>query len=201
MHDAPELNAFFQTWFPDALALMPTLEQDFFENPTGSLVTVKCYPWAHGNSFLIGDAAHAIIPFYGQGMNCGFEDCSVLDALMEAHNGDWHGIMAEYQAQRKPDTDAIADLARLNFIEMRDLVADPKFQLGKKIAAKVSERYPDHFLPVYSMVSFSDIPYREALQEYKRQESAMSEILGMPEVEAKWDHEYFDRIAAMLNKK
>ncbi|MBC8172496.1 MAG: FAD-dependent monooxygenase [Chitinophagales bacterium] len=196
-----DLDHFFEQYFPDAKNMMPTLHDDFFSNPTGSLVTVKCFPWVNGNSFLIGDAAHAIIPFYGQGMNCGFEDCTVLNELIGEHEHDWNKILTGYQAARKPNSDAIADLAKYNFIEMRDLVADPAFQLKKKIAARISELYPDRFTPVYTMVSFSHMPYAEALQEYKRQNAVLDEILKMPQIEEKWYTEYLNEIAALLIKK
>lgn len=196
-----DLTEFFNTYFPDAKKLMPHLMQDFFQNPTGSLVTVKCFPWVNGNSFLIGDAAHAIIPFYGQGMNCGFEDCTVLNEMIDEHAHNWDKILSAYQASRKINTDAIADLAKLNFIEMRDLVADADFQFKKKIASAVSEKHPQEFTPVYSMVSFSHQPYREALSEYKRQDDVLNEILLMPEVETKWQTEYFKTISQKLIKK
>jgi kynurenine 3-monooxygenase len=193
-----QLDTFFEQYFPDAKKLMPTLHHDFFQNPTGSLVTIKCFPWVNGNSFLIGDAAHAIIPFYGQGMNCGFEDCSVLDALIDKHDHDWKTILPAYQQARKENADAIADLAKLNFIEMRDLVADARFQLKKKIAAKVAEKYADKFMPVYSMVSFSNQPYSEALREYQRQDAVLDAALALPDIESKWDGEYFEDIAQKL---
>ena len=119
-----KVKAFFEKTFTDAVPMLPTLEDDFFANPTSSLVTVKCYPWIREDKFaLIGDAAHAIVPFFGQGMNCGFEDCSVLNSLMEKHE-EWSTILSEYQRLRKPDGDAIAELALNNFIEMRDKVAE-----------------------------------------------------------------------------
>ncbi|MFI5171203.1 MAG: FAD-dependent oxidoreductase [Chitinophagales bacterium] len=189
---------FFNQYFPDAVQLMPTLVHDYFNNPVGSLMTVKCFPWLNGNSFLIGDAAHAIIPFYGQGMNCGFEDCTVLNELLNEFNDDWAATINAFQNKRKPDTDAISDLAKLNFIEMRDLVADPDFQFRKKIAAKVSEVYPGKFIPVYSMVSFSHLPYHEALKEYKRQEEILSSVIKMPGIKEKWDNEYLPAIAEKL---
>src|SRR5260221_12511374 len=108
----------------------------FMSTPASSLVTVKCFPWAKNKTLLIGDAAHAIVPFYGQGMNAGFEDCRVLNQLLD-HTNDWPGLFNEFQKLRKPDTDAIAQLALDNFIEMRDLVGDPKFLLRKKIEAKL----------------------------------------------------------------
>lgn len=196
-----DVTEFFNTYFPDAIKLMPSLVHDFFQNPTGSLVTVKCFPWVNGNSFLIGDAAHAIIPFYGQGMNCGFEDCTVLNEMIDEHAHNWDKIPAAYQASRKINTDAIADLAKLNFIEMRDLVADADFQFKKKIASAVSEKHPHEFVPVYSMVSFSHLPYSEALSEYKRQDDVLSEILLMPDVETKWHADYFETISQKLIKK
>lgn len=122
---------------------MPTLEEDFFSNPTSSLVTVKCYPWVKEDRFaLIGDAAHAIVPFFGQGMNCGFEDCSVLNGLVDKHQENWQAILSEYQALRKPDADAIADLALNNFVEMRDKVADPQFLLQKKLKRPSAKNIP-----------------------------------------------------------
>ena len=193
-----QLQHFFETYFPDVIPLMPTYKQDYFQNPTGSLMTVKCFPWINGNTLLIGDAAHAIIPFYGQGMNCGFEDCSAMDTLIDDFNHDWSKILPAFQLNRKPNSDAIADLAKLNFIEMRDLVADPDFQFKKKIAAKVNEKYPGKFLPVYSMVSFSNKPYSDALKEYKRQNTILDKVLTLPDIKTKWETEYFVEIAGML---
>ncbi len=148
-----QVKQFFIEEFPDAVPLMPTLVEDFFSNPTSSLVTVKCSPWTFDDRIaLIGDAAHAIVPFYGQGMNCGFEDCVVLDGLIEKHKENWPEILKEYQALRKPDGDAIADLAIANFTEMRDKTADPKFLLQKKIEARFSQKYPKKWIPIYSRV-------------------------------------------------
>ncbi|HNE44936.1 MAG TPA: NAD(P)/FAD-dependent oxidoreductase [Chitinophagales bacterium] len=196
-----DLDAFFDTYFPDVKSLIPDLHHDFFANPTGLLMIVKCFPWSHGNTMLIGDAAHAIIPFYGQGMNCGFEDCTVLDTLIEEFNHDWSKIMPAYERLRKPNSDAIADLAKLNFIEMRDLVADADFQFKKRIAAKVSALHPDRFIPVYSMVSFSHLPYKDALSEYHRQDAVLTEILGWPEIENRWETDYLPQIAERLFNK
>ena len=186
-----KVRSFFKKTFTDAEQLMPTLEEDFFHNPTSSLVTVKCYPWVRNDKFaLIGDAAHAIVPFFGQGMNCGFEDCSVLNGLIDKHNEDWSAILPEYQALRKPDADAIADLALNNFVEMRDKVADPKFLLQKKIEAAFSKKYPDKWIPAYSQVTFSPhIRYCDALVNGKRQEAIMQEIMAMPGIETKWESE------------
>ncbi|MCW5910245.1 MAG: FAD-dependent monooxygenase, partial [Cyclobacteriaceae bacterium] len=126
-----EVEIFFKETFPDAQCLMPTLLKDFKSNPTSSLVTVKCYPWVRNKTLLIGDAAHGIVPFYGQGMNAGFEDCRILNDLLNQHRDNWDIALPEFQKLRKPDTDAIAQLALDNFIEMRDLVADADFLLRK----------------------------------------------------------------------
>ncbi len=185
---------FFERFFPDAVPLMPTLLEDFRRNPTSSLVTTRCYPWHwQGRILLIGDAAHAIVPFYGQGMNAGFEDCTLLDQMYDAYEGDWSRILPAFSAQRKKDGDAILELAMRNFVEMRDLVADPKFLLRKKIAARLHERYPE-FLPVYSMVSFSNIPYHVALREDDLQNELFERILALPDIEQKWDSEEVEAI-------
>ena len=193
LKNADDVKSFFQRNFPDALAFMPTLTNDFFNNPTSSLVTVKCYPWIREDKFaLIGDAAHAIVPFFGQGMNAGFEDCRVLDELIDKHDHDWVRILSEYQDSRKPDTDAIAELAINNFTEMRDRTADPKFLLQKKIEAKLHELYPSQWIPAYSQVTFSpQIRYSEALRNSQKQEEIMKEVMKENGIESKWDNESF----------
>ncbi len=184
--DADVLN-FFSTYFPDTLALMPGLLTDFQQNPTSSLVTVKCKPWQWQNRILlIGDAAHAIVPFYGQGMNAGFEDCTILDALYEQYSGDWAQIIPAFAQQRQPDADAIAELAQRNFVEMRDLVADPRFILRKKMAAQLHARHPE-FLPVYSMVTFSTTPYHLALREDEAQSQFFDQVLDLENIEENWE--------------
>lgn len=191
-----KVKGFFEKTFTDAVPLMPALTEDFFNNPTSSLVTVKCYPWIREDKFaLIGDAAHAIVPFFGQGMNCGFEDCSVLNGLIEKHNDNWSAILPEYQFVRKPDGDAIADLALNNFVEMRDKVADPKFLLQKKIEAAFSKKYPDKWIPLYSQVTFSpQIRYSEALVNGQRQEAIMQQVMALPEIENKWQGEEIENM-------
>jgi kynurenine 3-monooxygenase len=187
---------FFKETFPDALQLMPALVQDFFHNPTSSLVTVKCFPWIRDDKFaLIGDAAHAIVPFYGQGMNCGFEDCRILNEFMDKHNDDWKTILRKYQIQRKPDADAIADLAVENFIEMRERTADPKFLLQKKIEARLHEKYPEKWIPAYTQVTFSPgIRYSDALKRSSHQEKIMQQIMRMPDIEKKWESEEIEQL-------
>lgn len=191
-----KVRTFFNETFADASAMMPTLEEDFMNNPTSSLVTVKCFPWVKEGKFaLIGDAAHAIVPFFGQGMNCGFEDCSVLNSLIDKHDANWEMIFPEYQQLRKPDGDAIADLAINNFVEMRDKIADPQFLLQKKIEGRFSSKYPDKWTPAYSQVTFSPhIRYSEALQNGMRQEKLMSEIMAMPNIDTMWDSEEVEKM-------
>ena len=196
-----KVKDFFQRTFPDAVPLMKDYVHEFFTNPTSSLVTVKCFPWIREDKFaLIGDAAHAIVPFFGQGMNCGFEDCRVLDELVEKYNGDWETILQQYQALRKPDGDAIADLAVNNFTEMRERTADPKFLLQKKIEARLHEKYPDKWIPAYSQVTFSpQIRYSEALQRGQKQEAIMQEVMGRKDIEMNWDNdELLDAIINMV---
>jgi len=190
-----KVKSFFSTTFADAVSWMPNLEDDFFNNPTSSLVTVKCFPWIRDDRFaLIGDAAHAIVPFFGQGMNCGFEDCSVLNDLIDKHNDDWIAILQEYQELRKPDADAIAELALNNFIEMRDKVADPRFLLQKKIEARLYEKYPDKWIPTYSQVTFSPhIRYSEAYRNSMRQEVIMQQIMVRPDIEKIWQSEELEK--------
>ncbi|MFT3981538.1 MAG: NAD(P)/FAD-dependent oxidoreductase [Ferruginibacter sp.] len=191
-----KVNAFFESNFADAVAMMPGLAEDFTNNPTSSLVTVKCFPWVRNDAFaLIGDAAHAIVPFFGQGMNAGFEDCSVLNGLITKHADDWNKILPEYEELRKPDADAIADLALNNFVEMRDKVADPKFLLQKKIEGRFSAKYPSKWIPAYSMVTFSpQIRYSEALQKGNAQQKIMDEIMSINNIDASWDSEETEQL-------
>jgi kynurenine 3-monooxygenase len=201
--DKEKVKAFFEEQFADAVPLMPTLLEDFFNNPTSSLVTVKCHPWIKNNRFaLIGDAAHAIVPFFGQGMNCGFEDCSVLNSLITQYEHRWDEIFPAYQHLRKPDGDAIADLALQNFIEMRDLVADKQFLLRKKIEAAFHDKHPDKWIPAYSMVTFSPhIRYSEALSRGKRQEKIMDEVMTMQDIEYKFSSpEVEEKILSLLER-
>ena len=184
-----KVTTFFKKTFPDIIPLIPDLNKQFFHNPVSSLVTVKCFPWIREDKFaLIGDAAHAIVPFFGQGMNCGFEDCRILDELIKQNDDDWETILQQYQTLRKPDGDAIADLAINNFTEMREKTADPKFLLQKKIEARLHEKYPDKWIPAYSQVAFSpQIRYSEALQRGKKQEAIMQEVMDLPGIEQIWE--------------
>ena len=183
-----DAEAFFNDKFKDAVPHLPNLKKEFFENPTSSLITVRCDPWVKGNTALIGDSAHAIVPFYGQGMNSGFEDCYVFDQLLEKHGDINDALLAEYQELRIPDGNAIADLALYNFIEMRDKVADDKFLLQKKIEKKLNELYPEKWVPLYSMVTFSDYRYSEAIAKGDKQQVIMNEVLARPGIEENWEN-------------
>ena len=185
-----KVKQFFATNFADVVPLMPDYVNEFFTNPTSSLVTVKCFPWVREDKFaLIGDAAHALVPFFGQGMNCGFEDCRILDELIEKNGNDWTKILQEYQTLRKPDADAIADMAVYNFTEMRDRTADPKFLLQKKIEARLHETYPNKWIPAYSQVTFSPhIRYSDALARGNMQEEIMKEVMTIEKIEDNWDN-------------
>lgn len=188
--DTPEKGVeFFKKVFPDTIPLMPDLYNEFKNNPAASLVTVRCTPWHYKDKLLlIGDAAHAIVPFYGQGMNCGFEDCVVLDQLIDQLDSDWPKVFAEFSRIRKPDGDAVAELALNNFIEMRDRVGKPEFLLQKKIEGWFSEKHPDKWIPLYTMVTFSpEIRYSTALGSGKRQEAIMQQVLAMPDIANRWN--------------
>jgi kynurenine 3-monooxygenase len=139
-------------------------------------------------AILIGDAAHAVVPFYGQGMNAGFEDCVVLDALLDEYSGNWPGLLDAYQRSRKPDADAIAELALQNFVEMRDKVADPGFLLRKKIEAHLHRQHPGLWTPLYTMIAFTNTPYAEALAMGRQQEAIMDRIMALPHIESTWQH-------------
>ena len=165
-----DVRRFFETTFPDAVPRMPTLLEDFFANPTSSLVTVRCRPWHQGKVVLLGDAAHAVVPFYGQGANASFEDCVVLAASLERHAPHWPAAFAAYEEVRKRHADALADLAIGNFIEMRDKVASRAFLLRKKTEKLLHRALPWWYVPLYSMVSFSRTPYADAVDKAARQD-------------------------------
>ena len=180
-----EVVEFFRARFPDAVPLMPGLAENFFANPTGAMVTIQCSPWhAEGRVLLLGDAAHAIVPFFGQGINCGFEDCTQLLELIGQHSGDWARIFAEFEKRRKVNTDAIADLALENFVEMRDRVGDARFLFRKKVELALEAKLPKVFVPKYSMVTFHRIPYATALERGRVQDRILTELCeGIERVE------------------
>jgi kynurenine 3-monooxygenase len=176
--DSPErVLSFFQASFPDVVPLMPQLAEKFFANPTGSMVTIKCSPWNHeGKALLLGDAAHAIVPFFGQGLNCSFEDCTFLLELLDKHGPQWLKVFRDFEQVRKINTDAIADLAVENFIEMRDRVADPCFLFKKTVELALEARFPGLFIPKYAMVTFHRIPYSVAAARGKIQDRILAEL-------------------------
>ncbi len=177
LNNGERADKFFKKQFPDANEMIPEFKRDFFSNPTGTLMTVKCYPWVIEDKVaLLGDSCHAIVPFFGQGMNAAFEDCTCLNECIDKYGTDWKKVFNEFQELRKINSDAIADLAQENFIEMRDLVSDKDFLLRKKIETELYKRYPDTFIPKYSMVTFSRIPYSVALQRGRIQEGILKEL-------------------------
>ena len=202
LKDKETLEQFFATHFPSTVDVIPNLVEDFFKNPTSTLVTMKCFPWTFQDKVaLIGDACHAIVPFYGHGMNAGFEDITILNQMMEQYGDDWTTIFKEYEKSRKPNADAIAELSYRNFLEMSSKTADDKFHLQKKIEKRFSEKYPDKWLPLYSRVTFSYRPYSEALAIGDRQKAIMDEVMRMEGIENNWDKPIVDaRILELLEQ-
>jgi kynurenine 3-monooxygenase len=196
-----DVDRFFKETFPDFYEICPNLIESWHDHPLSSLAIVRCYPWTNGKFALMGDAAHATVPFYGQGMNGGFEDCTVMASLMEKHNEDWPAVFAEYQKQRKPDGDALQDLSVHNYYVMRDYVADPQFLLQKKIEARFNEMYPNKWLPLYSQVSFSNIRYSDAWNAGMHQDAIMKKVMDRPDIASVWDSkEVEEHILELLEK-
>jgi kynurenine 3-monooxygenase len=174
-----DLKELFKTSFPDAVPLLPNLVADFFGRPEASMITVRCFPWTFEDKvLLIGDAAHAIVPSYGQGANSGFEDCSVLSDCIVDSGGDWRRAFARFEAQRKPNADAIGDLALQHFHELRDLVGDHEFQLRKKVERRLNELYPDRYIPLYNLISFTRVTYVEALKREREQRTLLDRLMA-----------------------
>lgn len=199
-----DVETFFNNKFPDAVEIMPNLLEDFFKNPTSYLVTVKCFPWTYKDKVaLIGDASHAIVPFYGHGMNAGFEDVTILDQMMKKYGDDWLSIFKAYERERKPNADAIAELSFRNFMEMSSDTADESFLLRKKIEKHFSAKHPDLWLPLYSMVTFSDDKtYDEALKVGDQQKVIMDEIMQLDGIEKIWNSEVVEnKILELLKFK
>lgn len=171
------VTSFFEANFPDALALMPELAKEFAENPTGNLGTIKCYPWhLDGKALLLGDAAHAVVPFYGQGMNASFEDCRILNELIDRHETNWQQVFSAFSNARKINADAIADMAVENFYEMRDAVTDPVFQRKRALEMRLEQEFPGYFSK-YSLVTFrEDIPYSEAMRRGNAQDALLMKL-------------------------
>jgi len=192
------VTSFFETYFPDTLSMMPNLVDDFLNNPTGNLATMRCYPWVKNNVALMGDSAHAIVPFYGQGMNCSFEDCVVLDQCIDEFNGDWTKILDAYQKSRKPNADAIASLALQNFIEMRDLVGSPEFLHKKHIEHDLVVLYPDKFKSQYERTTFSNENYLDALNWGAKNDALLEHIISEKLEDKVNDAQFMDQLFAKM---
>jgi len=188
LNSKEDVENYFARTFPDFTDLVPNLYEQWNMNPTSSLGIVRTYPWhIKDTSILIGDAAHATVPFYGQGMNAGFEDCRILDELLDKHEDNFETCFDEYSKSRKPNADGLQDLSMQNFIVMRDKTADPKFLLQKEIEKKFTNLYPDKWIPLYSMVSFTNTPYSEAWEIGMKQEKLMQSIMATPNIEEIWE--------------
>lgn len=188
-----QAKIFFSKYFPNVMQVMDDLLEDFFNNPTSAMVTMKCYPWTYWDKVaLVGDSAHAVVPFYGQGMNAGFEDIYCLDRIISEQGDDWEAIFQEYQKERKPNADAIAELSYRNFIEMSSKTADSKFLLQKKIEKHFASKHPERWIPAYSRVTFSEKPYVEALAAGDRQEEIMQEVMAIVDIEKLWDSDVIE---------
>lgn len=195
-----EIMAFFNEQFSDAVPLMPTLLEDYNTNPASSLMTVKSFPWVRNKTLIIGDASHAIVPFYGQGMNSGFEDCRVLNDMLNEHKDNWDIVLPLFQKERKPDADAILELALRNFIEMRDSVGDENFLVRKKIEAKLHEQYPNKWIPLYSMVTFhEEMRYSEAIQKGEKQKDIMDKVMRKEGILENWKSVNLESIVNQLD--
>ncbi len=176
--DATSAAEFFREQFPDLLPLMPAFAADYTDHPVGTLSTLYLDRWQLGeNALLVGDAAHAIVPFHGQGMNAGFEDTTVLCDLLAAEPRDRAGVFAEFQRVRQPDTNAIAAMALENYVEMRDSVADPHYLANRELGALFTARAPQHYMSRYRLVSFTHLPYRYAMQRGREQDALIEELL------------------------
>jgi kynurenine 3-monooxygenase len=187
LNSKQEVEYYFTSFFPDFISLVPDLHQQWSANPASSLGIVKTYPWhIKGTTLLIGDAAHATVPFYGQGMNAGFEDCRILDELLDKYEDNFETCFDEYSKIRKPNGDGVQDLSMQNFIVMRDSTANPKFLLQKKIEKKFANLYPEKWIPLYTMVSFTNTPYADAWKIGMKQEKMMQSIMSTPNIEEIW---------------
>lgn len=202
LQDEATLIHFFATHFPDTKEVIPNLVNDFFKNPTSYLAIMKCYPWTFEDKVaLIGDASHAIVPFYGHGMNAGFEDITVLNDFITKFGDDWQAIFQAYQKSRKPNADAISELSRRNFVEMSTKTADPKFLLQKKIEKWFSDKHPNLWTPLYSRVTFSEQPYAEALAIGDFQNKIMEQVMKTDNIEQNWDAPQTENLIIQLLQK
>lgn len=184
LNSKEDVEKFFKTTFPDFYDMMPDVADQWESHPLSSLAIIRCYPWTHGKVALMGDAAHATVPFYGQGMNASMEDCFAMAELMKKHNEDWPTIFKAYQEERKPNGDALQDLSLQNYLVMRDYVADPQFLLKRQFERRIEQLYPEKYIAMYSMVSFSNVPYAEAWEKGMNQSKYIDEIMAENDVKS-----------------
>lgn len=197
-----EIEAFFQTYFPDALLAIPDLKHMYLTNPVNSLVTMKCFPWVAKNKVaLIGDAAHAIVPFYGQGLNAGLEDVDVLLTLLDQYGDFGNDVFSQYQLSRKQNTDAIAELSYRNFKEMSTDTGDSLFLLRKKIEGEFAKAHPNLWLPLYDRVTFSSNSYKEALLLGEIQEKIMDKIMSLKGIKELWNNDSAQVLARIKTER
>ena len=190
---------FFNEKFPDVVDHIPNLVEEFNRCAPNPMVTVKCSPWTlQGKVALIGDAAHVLYPYYGQGANAGFEDCSVLMECLEKYGDDWKTVFSEYEQLRKPNMDAISEMVVEHYVEIRDLLGDPKFLLRKALERKMNQLFPDRYLPLYSMIAFTTMPYVEALRIEREQRSLIDYLMNTPDIDQNWDSKEVENIMAQL---
>jgi kynurenine 3-monooxygenase len=196
-----DVLSFFGRTFADAAGMIPALDEQFFAHSPNSMLTVRCAPWSHGDRvLLIGDAAHAILPSYGQGANAAFEDCRILNECMDRHGSDWGGVFAAFEGRRKPSMDAMADLCIEHFEELFELVGNPEFLRQREIERRIHELYPELYRPLYSMISFSCMPYEEALRIDRRQRAVIDRIMRLDDVESRLHGPEVRRLLEELNE-
>jgi len=183
---ANDVTAFFRAEFPDVVDEISDLVEKYFAHPPNPMLTVRCAPWTfEGKVALIGDAAHVLFPYYGQGANAGFEDCEFLMTCLEKHGDNWQATFQEYEQTRKPNMDAIADMCAEHYVELRDLVGDSQFLLRKSVERKVNQMCPEKYVPLYSMIAFSDMSYREALRRDQEQRRIIDQLMRLDDLENK----------------
>jgi kynurenine 3-monooxygenase len=193
-----DVRSFFKKFFPDVVSLVPGLEEAFFRHPPNPMVSVRCSPWTYqGQVALIGDAAHVLFPYYGQGANAGFEDCLTLVECLDRNEEDWPAALREYEQLRKPNMNAIADMCVEHYIEIRDLLGDPTFLLRKTLERKVNQMYPTQYLPLYTMIAFSCMPYVEALRIDRRQHLIIDQLMSVDGIGSKVDS---TEVEALIHK-
>lgn len=196
-----DVDHFFKTVFPDFYNMIPDIADVWENHPLSSLAIIRCYPWTHGKVALMGDAAHATVPFYGQGMNAGFEDCSVMWQLYQKHGDDWDKVFKEYEILRKPEGDGVQDLSLHNYLVMRDYVADPQFLLQKRFERRIEQLYPNDYTPLYSQVSFSNIPYSVAYKSGMKQDAFMKELMQEYDLNELFDSDGVDELIHRIMPK